>query len=386
MPPSEQSRTAFRARQSRLAAWLSREGLLAAVLDDFEDARCGTVRWLCGQPTDAILLVFATGASVLVPWDVNMAAAMAEVDRVIPYTDFKRSFADAVAGVLAGAGPGVQGARRVEFLPRTSYLRHGELAADLSGVEVVVRNDGLDAFLRRQRALKDPVEIASIEEAARITNEVIAAVEEAVASDRQGTCGRSTSRSSSSASHWRAGPRAWASRPLPRARRAAGASTASPTSRPAPSGRPGLSILDFGVRVDGYTTDVTLTFARGTLSAEQERMVSLVEKAYAASVAAGGRGRVAEGAGPAGPTRSSRRPGFACPTPSATASASTRTRDRSFAASGELPDPAFLAGMVFTIEPGLYDPVHGGVRWENDVLITTGGPRVLTKARIVRLP
>jgi Xaa-Pro dipeptidase len=42
-------------------------------------------------------------------------------------------------------------------------------------------------------------------------------------------------------------------------------------------------------------------------------------------------------------------------------------------------------GMVFTIEPGLYDPGHGGVRWENDVLMTAGGPRVLTKARILRI-
>ena len=105
MPPSELSRQGFRARQARLAAWLSREGLFAGVLDDFESARNGTLRWLCGQPTDAILVVFASGRSVLVPWDVNMAAEMAEVDRVIPYTEFKRSFRDAMEGILNEAGP-----------------------------------------------------------------------------------------------------------------------------------------------------------------------------------------------------------------------------------------------------------------------------------------
>jgi Xaa-Pro dipeptidase len=42
-------------------------------------------------------------------------------------------------------------------------------------------------------------------------------------------------------------------------------------------------------------------------------------------------------------------------------------------------------GMIITIEPGLYDPVHGGCRLENDVLVTETGAEVLTDARIIRL-
>jgi Xaa-Pro aminopeptidase len=53
---------------------------------------------------------------------------------------------------------------------------------------------------------------------------------------------------------------------------------------------------------------------------------------------------------------------------------------------GENPDPVLLPGMVVTIEPGLYHPQHGGVRWENDVLITETSSRTLTKSRIVRIP
>jgi Xaa-Pro dipeptidase len=41
--------------------------------------------------------------------------------------------------------------------------------------------------------------------------------------------------------------------------------------------------------------------------------------------------------------------------------------------------------MVFTIEPGLYDPVLGGCRLENDILLTDNASEVLTKARIIRL-
>jgi Xaa-Pro dipeptidase len=41
-------------------------------------------------------------------------------------------------------------------------------------------------------------------------------------------------------------------------------------------------------------------------------------------------------------------------------------------------------GMIFTLEPGLYDPIQGGCRLENDILITPTGPEVLTNGRIIR--
>ena len=47
----------------------------------------------------------------------------------------------------------------------------------------------------------------------------------------------------------------------------------------------------------------------------------------------------------------------------------------------EVDDEAVAPGMVFTIEPGAYLPGWGGVRIEDDVLVTDAGVEVLTDVR-----
>ncbi len=38
-----------------------------------------------------------------------------------------------------------------------------------------------------------------------------------------------------------------------------------------------MSIIDFGVNYDGYASDVTVTFAKGTLTEEQEKQISALK-------------------------------------------------------------------------------------------------------------
>jgi Xaa-Pro dipeptidase len=385
---SDPAAPAFRQRQARLAAWLAESGIDACVVDDFENQRTRALRWLCGHPMDGVLFTFATGKTVLVPWDVHMANDRSVVDRVIPYADFKRSFRQAVIGVLEEEGLGTAAAaarKKVEFLQRTSHLRRQELAADLPGAEIVLRADGFESFIGKWRTIKDASEIAAIQKAAEITNTIIEKIETLLAAPRGAEGLReldmaqllerealSLGAEGMGFETLAAGPaRSWAIHPFP-------------AFSNGPFATPGLSILDFGVKVDGYSSDVTITVARGRLTVEQERMIGLVSEAYEAAVPA-----AKPGASPRDPAR---------------------VVDDLFAASGwkmphalghgigldvheapllrnqeESSDPALLPGMIFTVEPGLYHPDHGGVRWENDVMVTETGAQVLTRARIIRL-
>lgn len=369
----------YAARCAKVAAKLREEGLAACMFRDAEGARDPSIRYLSGQPGDAILVISAQGRSALAAWDLNMAKAMAKADELLAYTDFKRMPTEALAGMLGILG--VKAGSRVEIPGATSYPAYADFVEALPDFDVVCRDGGMAEHVLRMRAVKDEAELEIYRRAAKITDELADAIEAAVRAGTLSTeldAGLFIERECRLRGCEGTGFETLAAGP----KRSFGIH-AFPPFGAGPFAAEGLTILDFGLKLEGYTTDITMSFVRGALDPRAERMVALVERAYAECVAMCAPGvstrdialradAIFAEAGLAMPHGLGHGVGL-----EAHEAPAVRSREDN--------RDVLEAGHIITIEPGLYDAELGGVRLENDVLITKTGHEVITHSRIVRL-
>ena len=137
-----------------------------------------------------------------------------------------------------------------------------------------------------------------------------------------------------------------------------------------------LLLIDYGAAVGGYFSDITRTFAIGELDPELARVHEIVQAANVAGRAAARPGvpcqdvdrsarRVIEeaGYGPYFIHRTGHGLGLEVHEPPYMVEGNTRRLE---------------VGMTFTIEPGIYLPGRGGVRVEDNMVITEDGSTSLT--------
>lgn len=139
-----------------------------------------------------------------------------------------------------------------------------------------------------------------------------------------------------------------------------------------------LLIIDSGATVDGYRSDMTRSFVFGAPTAQQQEMLDAVLVAQRAGVDAVAVGTVTAEID------------SACRTSLTTAGLGDYFThgtghgvglDIHEAPSVSSASTATLApGHVITVEPGVYIPNVGGVRWEDTVVVTTTGGDALTRS------
>jgi Xaa-Pro dipeptidase len=368
----------YECRLNRIYDWMAGENIALAMLEDFEGRRDPGIRYFTGQPGDSLLFLSAERKSLLVPWDINMALAYAHADARVPFAEFDRSPYTALqrAAEFFKTPLGA----KLEIPPATAYPRFLRFVEALTDFDILCREDGIAAEIKRLRAVKDEDEIKIYRQLSALTNGIIDGIEERVRAGKIRTEteaalfieteGRRLGCEGTGFETLAAGPE-----------RSFGIH-AFPAYTGGPFGGQGLSILDFGLNCSGYTSDVTMTFARGPLNKIQERMLALVERAYNMALSMVKKDCPARQPaleldrffGKAKKTMPHAL-GHGIGLEAHEAPLLTNRADNTW---------TFRPGMIVTLEPGLYDPVHGGCRLENDILVTETGPELLTNSRIVR--
>jgi len=369
----------YRGRKDKLCQYMIENNISAVIFEDTEERRSPAVRYFTGHPSDALFIISNEGKCALIPWDENLANQRAVDVKVIPYNKYGRINVKAAREVLKSFKIKNM-KKKVEVSPSTPYPLFLKYVDALDEWDVLCREHSAHDYSVEMRAVKDEYEIECTKEAARIGDLIIEQIEKGIKDKSIQTetdvallIERECRRHGCEKTGFdtlAAGPeRSWAIHAFP-----------GYTDKPWPA--KGLSILDFGVVYEGYTSDTTLTVCVKPTK-KQEELVNLVEQA-------------AKEALPFyKPESKIKTAGEVC---DKVFSKAKRVMPHTLGhgigleihefprvSSKQNEELLFKPGMIVTLEPGLYDSELGGVRLENDVLITDNGNEVITHSKVIRM-
>jgi Xaa-Pro aminopeptidase len=360
-----------------------RTDFLGAGLDGFVITHLPKLRYITGFSGTAGAAVVTSSRCTLVV-DFRYATTAREVladhpDGLVDLVLADRTYDETLTDLLRGPEAsriGIEGSSMtVSRFERLSGALARPDSGELSGPVTLVVTDRV---VERRRAVKDAFEIDTLREAARRLSHV---AREVPAFLREGRSEQAVAAEIDAAIRG-----AGFERPAFDTIVASGVNSARPHARPG-SRRlaPGDGVvLDFGGIYDGYCVDLTRTLHIGRPAPELLRLAGVVREAHAAAIAA-----VRPGARPSEIDAAARdvltRHGLAEAFGHGTGHGlglEVHEDPRISKLPGALPDDPVVPGMVFTIETGAYVDGLGGVRIEDDVLVTAEGCDVLTDVPI----
>ena len=341
------------------------------------------IRYLTNHAGSAGTLVAAAGAMhLLVDFryheSVRQLQASASACPTLTMWPVAASYDEALLDCLAETGVTTVGFEAAHL----TVARHEWLVRTAAARRVAVTLRATERVVEQARVIKDDWEVAMLREAARRLTPVARAAFDVV---RPGTTERAVAARIESAIR-----EAGFERPAFDTIVASGSNAALPHYRAGDRvlERGDVVVLDFGGVLDGYCSDLTRTVAVAPPSAEAHRVHQAVREAQQAAIDA-----VRPGVATTDVDRAARRVLEAHGLGEAFGHGTGHglgldvheeprvTRPRADVAPVPL-EP----GMVFTIEPGAYLPGWGGVRIEDDVLVTDRGYEVLTSVPYALIP
>jgi Xaa-Pro aminopeptidase len=286
---------------------------------------------------------------------------------VVPTGD---SYEQAIANVLAPLA-GLRIGFEASHLTVSRYRSVAESLARQSWTSLLVDTDGV---VEGSRVRKDAWEIATLRDGAGRLSEVAKCILSNALAGR--------TESEVAADIEQRLRRAGFERPAFDTIVASGPNAARPHARAGQRRieRGDLVVLDFGGVLDGYCTDLTRTVTAGPGGERERRLIEQVIDAQAAAFAAvtpGGSPEAVDAAARNTLTRHGVGDAFTHGTGHGLG-LDVHEAPRLSLARPHHHEPPLAAGMVMTLEPGAYFPGWGGVRIEDDVLVTEGGAEWLT--------
>jgi len=359
-----------------------REAARQAGVDALVVSHLPNIRYLTGFAGSAGAVIVLPRTCLLVVDFRYVTAAdtlTSSLDGEVTLATFERSYDEALVDLLRREGSlriGIEAA----YLP---VSRFNAISAGVAARAPFPRESPdpspvlvpTERLVERARIIKDRVEVETLREAGRRLVVIARRVPSFI---REGRTERSVAAEIDSAMR-----AAGFSRPAFETMVASGPNSvlphARPTDRAIRAGDP--TVLDFGGVYDGYCVDLARTVQLGAASGPLRQLyvaVGEAQKAAIAMVRPGVASSAIDGAARSVLERYGLGDAFGHGTGHGLG-LEVHEEPRIARPSPRLPDHVVEPGMVFTIEPGVYVPGVGGVRIEDDVLVTESGCEVLTQ-------
>lgn len=369
----------------KLIEYINNNNIDGVIITDSERRRDVSLKYISGHPMDANLIITKNGKTYLWCWDIILAKKEAEVNHI--FTMDQISFYELIKKIASEEN--LSNTPVFEVPPEISAISLQNMK-NYTGFNYIFKDkDSFFDLVNKIRMIKNDKEIKIIKEAAQITNLLIDKIydfiKEKVSKNEKITENDLAFFVIKEAKALGAQKESFEYL-VANSKRSWGIHAYPPSSNEDLNLR-GLALIDFGILYNGYCTDVTIPFSFGKLTEEEKKVIQIVKYAHDEAIKAIKPGVLSSEISDIA-VNIIKENGYLMPHSLGHGIGlevheypriNSKPKDENLAKTW-VPE-VLQEGMIFTIEPGIYDERFGGCRLEDDVLVTKDGYEVLTKSR-----